>query len=134
MSLHSHGRIIHDDFCATFEDFPFEFAKPALKTALSCVLAVMLTYFLNIPHAYWAGISVLIMMQPHVAGGLQKGWQRVGGACIGSLLGIWFAGFTADSPLAFTLLTFLIVGVGLYCGKTLRYGYFWFYMVFHIYI
>lgn len=136
MSFKSHWRIIHDDFCATMDDFPFDpqLSKAALKVALSCVIAVMLTYALRIPHAYWAGISVLIMMQPHVAGGLQKGWQRAGGACVGSLLGLIYAGFVAQSPLAFSIFTFLIVAAGTYAGKTLRYGYFCFYGVFHIYI
>lgn len=136
MILENHWRLFHDDLCETLSGFPFEpsHAKVALKTALSCVIAVMLTYFLRIPHAYWAGISVLIMMQPHVAAELMKGWQRAGGACIGSFLGIFYAGLVAQSPLLFTLMSFSIVTLGFYLGNTRKYGYFWFYMSFHLHV
>ena len=136
MSFEAHWRLFHDDFCDTVSGFPLEpsLAKPALKTALSCVIAVMLTDFLRIPHAYWAGISVLIMMQPNVSAELMKGWQRAGGACIGSFFGIFYAGLVVQSPLLFSILTILLVTTGIYLGNTQKFGYFWSYMTFHLHI
>ena len=89
MTLRDHYGIIYRDLVATFHDFAWgsRQTRQACKTGLSCVLAVLLTYFLDIREAYWAGITTLVMTQPNVAASIRKGWMRGAGACCGCFSG-----------------------------------------------
>ena len=106
--------------------------RMALKTAVACVAAVLITLSLHIEDAFWAGISALIMMKPNVAETFQKGWMRAGGACVGSGLSIVVTSFFIQSPLGFSIAIFSVVTAAFYFGTTLRTGYFWSYMFGHI--
>jgi len=132
-----HWRTFYLDFCEAVEKFDFSDRrfKLGLKTALSCIAAVSLTLFLRIDHAYWAGISVLIVTMPHISAEMWKGWQRMGGACIGSLLGLFFADLVVQSATAFNVYTFILLTVGFYLNvRCTRTGYFWLYGTFHVYM
>lgn len=134
LTLSSHFGIIYNDFIETCNTFSYDSrqSRLALKTAIACVIAIFLTYSLRIPHAFWAGISTIIMMQPHAQASLHKGWMRAGGACIGSFLSLFLTAFTIQSPLLFSLFLFLIATTGFYLANRSRIGYFWSYMLGHI--
>ena len=135
-TLVNHLKIMHADFIDAVVAFSWQTkqTRVALKTAIACVLAVGITNAIHIPHAYWAGISTVIMMQPSSAAMIRKAWMRAGGACIGSFLSIFFVAFTIQHHLLFSIGIFLIITLAFYQGATSKYGYFWSYLLGHIVI
>ena len=131
MTLRDHFGLITNDLSATLNGFSWgtRQTRQALKTALACVLSVMLIYFLDLKEAYWAGISTLIMMQPNVAASIRKGWMRAGGACCGCFMAVVLTGFFLQLHFAYTLALFSLSVLGFYLGVTARNGYFWSYFV-----
>jgi uncharacterized membrane protein YgaE (UPF0421/DUF939 family) len=131
MTLRDHFGLIYTDLSATFNDFAWgtRQTRQALKTALACVISIMLTYFLDLKEAYWAGITTLIMMQPNVAASVRKGWMRAGGACCGCFLAVVLTGLFLQLHLIYTIAFFSLSVLGFYLGVTARYGYFWSYFV-----
>jgi len=108
--------------------------KLAVKTAVSCTLSILICTVLNYQYAFWAGISALVVMQSHVALSVKKGWMRSGGAILGSILAIYFAGLLGQNVLIFSLAVFVFISIGLFTGAQCKYGYFWMYLFFHIII
>ncbi len=131
MTLRDHFGLIYTDLSATFHDFTWgtRQTRQALKTALACVISIMLTYFLDLKEAYWAGITTLIMMQPNVAASIRKGWMRAGGACCGCFLAVVLTGLFLQLHLTYTLVFFSLSVMGFYLGVTARNGYFWSYFI-----
>jgi len=131
MTLRDHFALIYTDLSATLHDFTWgsRQTRQALKTALACVMSVMLVYFLDLKEAYWAGITTMIMMQPNVAASIRKGWMRAGGACCGCFLAVVLTGLFLQLHLTYTLVFFSLSILGFYLGATARMGYFWSYFV-----
>ncbi len=137
MILSGHFDSLREDFCDAVENFDITSrqAKLAAKTAFACILSLTLTMALRIDHPQWAGLSALIITLPNVSAEMWKGWQRMCGACIGSLLGIFYAGLVCQSGTAFTILSFFLLTAGLYrANSDKKTGYFWIYGIFHVYI
>jgi len=134
MDLGHHLHLMNSDLSAAVSGFSWQSrqTRMALKTAVACVAAVLITLSLNIEDAFWAGISALIMMKPNVAATFQKSWMRAGGACVGSGLSIVVTSFFIQSPLGFSIAIFSLATAGFYSGTTLRTGYFWSYMFGHM--
>ena len=131
MTLRDHYGVIYRDLVATFRDFAWgsRQTRQACKTGLSCVLAVLLTYFLDIREAYWAGITTLVMTQPNVAASIRKGWMRGAGACCGCFLAVILTGLFLQQHIAYTFSFFALSILGFYLGVTLKSGYFWSYFI-----
>jgi len=131
MTLRDHFGLIYSDLSQTFRDFAWgsRQTRQALKTALACVLSVLLMYFLDLKEAYWAGITTLIMMQPNVAASIRKGWMRVGGACCGCLLAVIMTGLFLQQHITYTVALFSFSVLAFYLGVTARSGYFWSYLL-----
>ncbi len=131
MTLLDHYGLIFRDLRGTFGDFAWgsRQTRQALKTGLSCVLAVLLTYWLDFKEAYWAGITTMIMMQPNVAASIRKGWMRGAGACCGCFLAVLMTGLFIQQHLTYTFAFFVLSIFGFYLGVTLKSGYFWSYFI-----
>jgi len=131
MTLRDHFGLIYTDLSATFHDFAWgtRQTRQALKTALACVISIMLTYFLDLKEAYWAGITTLVMMQPNVAASIRKGWMRAGGACCGCFLAVVLTGLFLQLHLTYTIAFFSLSVLGFYLGVTAGNGYFWSYFI-----
>ena len=131
MTLRDHFGLICTDLYATFHAFAWgtRQTRQALKTALACVISIVLTYFLDLKEAYWAGITTLIMMQPNVAASIRKGWMRAGGACCGCFLAVVLTGLFLQLHLTYTIAFFSLSVLGFYLGVTSGNGYFWSYFI-----
>ena len=131
MTLRDHLTLIHTDLSLTLHDFAWgaRQTRQALKTALACVVSVMLVYFLDLKEAYWAGITIMVMMQPNVAASIRKGWMRAGGACCGCFLAVVMTGLFLQLHLTYTLACFCLSALRFYLGVTARMGYFWSYFI-----
>jgi uncharacterized membrane protein YccC len=51
----------------------------------SVCLALYVTFWLELPNAYWAGTSAAIVCQPHLGASLRKGWYRMIGTVVGAV-------------------------------------------------
>ncbi len=131
MTLRDHFGLIGTDLSSTFHDFAWgsRQTRQALKTSLACVISIVLTYFMDLKEAYWAGITTLVMMQPNVAASIRKGWMRAGGACCGCFLAVVLTGIFLQLHLTYTLVFFFLSVLGFYLGVTAKNGYFWSYFI-----
>ena len=125
---------MYNDLSLAVEDFSFNSSQIhlAVKTGISCALAVYACYWLEIQHAYWAGITTIIMMQPHASATLTKGIMRTCGACAGSYLSLFFASICVNNHFFFNFASLFILVMAFYLGNRARYGYFWSYGLSHV--
>ena len=60
--------------------------RHAARVAVVCGLDVALILLLHIDHGYWLLLTSLIVLQPHVAGTMRRGVERIGGTVGGGIL------------------------------------------------
>jgi len=134
MNFRYHANLIVSHLDDAIENFDYKSRQThlALKTALCCVLAIFTCFWLRVPHAYWAGISAIIMMQPHAKASLAKGWMRAGGAILGCAASLLVVLLFTQRPFFYSITIFLVITLGTYLGNQLKYGYFWAYFCGHI--
>ncbi|NDV22511.1 FUSC family protein [Desulfovibrio sp. JC022] len=68
-----------------WDSVPF---RHALKAAIAITFAIVAARFLELRHAVWLPISVIVIMRPSVGGTLRIGWKRLWGTVIGAALGV----------------------------------------------
>ena len=56
-----------------------------LRLWASVCLALYVTFWLELPNAYWAGTTAAIVCQPHLGASLRKGWFRLIGTVVGAV-------------------------------------------------
>ena len=106
MILVHHLRLMSADLKAAWTGFSWRSPKTrmALKTALACVSAILITYGLSFSDGFWAGISAVIMMKPNVGATFQKAWMRAGGAVLGCALSVGVSSLFVQAPLGFSII------------------------------
>lgn len=62
--------------------------RHAVKAAAAITFAVVAARFLELRHAVWLPISVIVVMRPSVGGTLRLGWKRLWGTVIGAAVGV----------------------------------------------
>lgn len=60
--------------------------RHAARVSLVCGLDVAIMLVAHINHGYWLLLTSLIVLQPHVAGTVRRGLQRVGGTVAGGMV------------------------------------------------
>lgn len=68
-----------------WDSVPF---RHALKAAAAITFAIVAARFLELRHAVWLPISVIVIMRPSVGGTLRIGWKRLWGTVIGAGIGV----------------------------------------------
>ncbi len=68
-----------------YDSVPF---RHAIKAAAAITFAVIAARFLELRHAVWLPISVIVVMRPSVGGTLRLGWKRLWGTVIGAAIGV----------------------------------------------
>jgi uncharacterized membrane protein YccC len=81
-------------------------ARAAFGAALAVVAAVLVSDWLNLEQAYWAGISALVVSRTTYAASLAKGALRIVGTFFGCLLALILVGWCADNTFALLCLVF----------------------------
>jgi uncharacterized membrane protein YccC len=56
-----------------------------LRLWASVCLALWIAFYLELEHAYWAGLSAAIVCQPELGASLRKGWYRMLGTLVGAV-------------------------------------------------
>ncbi len=107
----------------------FEFnslqSKTAFKSASACTLAVWVALLLDIPDAFWAGITALVVLKPHIGATIERSWSRLLGSILGAILGMIVVSLFADSPCLFLASLFIIVTLGLAESSQAKNQYAW---------
>ncbi|MBI9112432.1 FUSC family protein [Maridesulfovibrio ferrireducens] len=67
------------------DSIPFQHA---VRAALAITIAVVASKFLDLRHAIWLPVSVIVVMRPSVGGTLRIGWRRLWGTVLGAALGV----------------------------------------------
>ena len=65
-----------------------EAGRHALRLAMVAALTALLAKVINLPHDYWAVLTVFFVLRPDYSSTLQRGLQRAGGTIVGAGLGI----------------------------------------------
>lgn len=68
-----------------WDSVPF---RHALKAAVAITFAIVAARFLELRHAVWLPVSVIVVMRPSVGGTLRLGWRRFWGTAIGAAIGV----------------------------------------------
>lgn len=91
--------------------------RHAARVSLVCGLDVAIMLVGHINHGYWLLLTSLIVLQPHVAGTLRRGAERIGGTVAGAIVAALLAmalhsqGATAAALFPFALLSLAILPV-----------------------
>ncbi|WP_432735609.1 FUSC family protein [Maridesulfovibrio sp. FT414] len=62
--------------------------RHAVKAAAAITFAVVAARFLELRHAVWLPVSVIVVMRPSVGGTLRLGWKRLWGTVLGAAVGV----------------------------------------------
>jgi uncharacterized membrane protein YccC len=65
-----------------------EAGRHAVRLAVVTGIAAMIAHLADLPHAYWAALTVLIVLRPDYTSTLYRGLQRTGGTALGVGLGV----------------------------------------------
>jgi len=82
--------VFADTFTTLRKEFCWESVsfRHALKAATAITFAIVAARFLELRHAGWLPISVIVIMRPSVGGTLRIGWKRLWGTVIGAAIGV----------------------------------------------
>jgi uncharacterized membrane protein YgaE (UPF0421/DUF939 family) len=81
------------------------------KTTIAVLLALLVAQLFGLPEFYWAPISALIVvMQSSLGSSITKSWQLLAGTALGACIGSLLAVFFGPSVIGFGLAVF---GIGL---------------------
>lgn len=97
-------------------------AALAFRTALSCVLAMVLAMMLHLENPAWAGITGLAIIQKDFAASFARCVDRCLGTLVGAAVGYAGAHFVADH-LMFQMICFGAAAFGIYGIERSNHGY-----------
>lgn len=101
-------------------------SQASLKCAISVILACYLALYFKLQYPFWAGVSVLSIMQFETGATFLKGRTRFLATCYGALLGFGVISLSIDYPILFMFLIFLVVLHLLYqSAQSVEQNYFW---------
>lgn len=84
--------------------------RHSLRLGIVTAIAIWITRAFSLDHGYWATLTVLVTLQPHLNDTTLKGVQRVGGTVLGGLLAALLVGLI-HSPVALIVIVFILVVV-----------------------
>ncbi|HJO93137.1 MAG TPA: FUSC family protein [Victivallales bacterium] len=100
--------------------------KIAIKSGITCVIAVMLAYVLELQTVVWCAITSLIMVQPNLGASFKKGMLRICGTVAGALAGVIIFGLFVQNHIFFSIAILAIGTVCYYRKERSEYSYFWY--------
>jgi hypothetical protein len=92
----------------------------ALRSCVSCLLALYVAFFLQLNEPYWAGLVVWMVAQPTPGMAISKSVYRVIGTIAGSAMGVVLIALFGQSPELFVLALALWVGACTVASNLLR--------------
>ena len=87
----------------------------SLRTAIACVVSLLVARLFRLPEAYWAPITTLVITQSSLGAALTVSWQRLVGTALGAVVGAMVASLFGPRLLVFGASIFVL---GLLCAIT----------------
>src|SRR6266853_530235 len=85
----------------------------SLRTAVAAVASVLVARRFQLPEAYWAPITTLVITQSSLGAALAVSWQRFVGTALGAVVGAVAASYFEPHALVFAC---SVLFLGLICG------------------
>ena len=92
----------------------------ALRTWLTCILALFIAFFLQLDQPYWAGMSVWILAQATPGMTLSRSLYRIVGTVVGTAMGVVLIALFSQTPELFILALALWIGACTVAGNLRR--------------
>jgi uncharacterized membrane protein YccC len=80
----------------------------SLRTAIACVVSLLVAQLFRLPEAYWALITTVVITQSSLGTALAVSWHRFLGTVLGALVGASVATYVGPHALAFGIGVFVL--------------------------
>src|SRR5260370_17029893 len=76
----------------------------SLRTAIACVVSLLVARLFRLPEAYWAPITTVVITQSSLGAALAVSWHRFLGTVLGALVWAAMATYARPPPAPFGIL------------------------------
>ena len=80
----------------------------SLRTAIACVVSLLVARLFRLPEAYWAPITTVVITQSSLGAALAVSWDRFLGTVLGVVVGAAMATYVGPHALAFGIGLFVL--------------------------
>jgi uncharacterized membrane protein YccC len=80
----------------------------SLRTAIACVASLLVARLLQLPEAYWAPITTIVITQSSLGAALAVSWHRFLGTVLGAVVGAAVGTYFGPHALAFGICVFIL--------------------------
>ena len=80
----------------------------SLRTAITCVVSLLVARLFRLPEAYWAPITTVVITQSSLGAALAVSWHRFLGTVLGALVGAAAATYVGPHAVAFGIGVFVL--------------------------
>ena len=80
----------------------------SLRTAIACVVSLLVAQVFRLPEAYWAPITTIVIAQSSLGAALAVSWHRFLGTVLGALGGAAVATYFGPHAVAFGIGVFVL--------------------------
>ena len=80
----------------------------SLRTAIACVVSLLVARLFQLPEAYWAPITTVVITQSSLGAALAVSWDRFLGTVLGVLVGAAVATYFGPHAVAFGIGVFVL--------------------------
>ena len=80
----------------------------SLRTAIACVVSLLVARLFRLPEAYWAPITTVVITQSSLGAALAVSWDRFLGTVLGVLVGAAVATYFGPHAVAFGIGVFVL--------------------------
>jgi len=80
----------------------------SLRTAIACVVSLLVARLFRLPEAYWAPITTVVITQSSLGAALAVSWHRFLGTVLGALVGAAMSTYVGPHAVAFGIGLFVL--------------------------
>jgi uncharacterized membrane protein YgaE (UPF0421/DUF939 family) len=92
----------------SFRDLEREWLGHSLRTAIAATVSLLIARLFQLPEAYWAAITTIVILQSTLGGALKVSGQRLAGTALGAAAGAVLSAYFGESVVAFTVGVFAL--------------------------
>ena len=129
MTIFTPVQVLFSDILADFKQFSWKSDRSilALKTILSCLMALIIVWEMNIPDPTWAAWTAFVMMQSSRGSTVLQVIERIGSTLICLLVGLFLLCFFGDNALLLLLFSIILLTGAFYFMAKSKTPFVWMY-------
>lgn len=97
--------------------------RAAIRTAISAVIAIMISFALHLDKPYWAGMTVVVLANFYVGNIIDKAFLRIVGTIVGVWIGFILVKMIANSFFLYLVINFFLIAIATYYYNFSYYAY-----------